>query len=282
MNKDPDLKNGMENVFGGVIPGEQQDEKYMIKVLEKAAKILEVFNRQENVFTLVEIARRVNLSKPVVFRILKTLAKLGFVRFYKANGTYRLGLRFLELGEIVYDSTTVRKAATPLLEELARKLKTTVLVGVIVRDRFVYIFKREYESLLRIPAYLGFEHRPTDTFLGMTLLAFFEKSERARLLKLHPPKQFTQKTIVETKDVVIRLDEARDNGYYVEAGEFIEGVVGIGVPMIGREGTMVAALGVCLHEIKSKADKIQQVIQEMKETSKAISRELGFRDLNEK
>jgi IclR family KDG regulon transcriptional repressor len=278
MTKDPDLKNGMEKVFGDVIPGEHQDEKYMIKVLEKAARILEVFNRQENVFTLVEIARRVNLSKPVVFRILKTLAKLGFVRFYKANGTYQLGLRFLELGEIVYDSTTVRKAATPLLEELARNLKTTVLVGVILRDQFVYIFKREYESLLRIPAYLGEEHRPTDTFLGMTLLAFLGKEEQERLLKAYPPKKITRTTMVERKKVVMRLDEAKTNGYYVENGEFIEGVTGVGVPIIGRMGNLVATLGVCVHEVQAKAERIQQIIEEMKQTSKAISAELGLRE----
>ena len=55
--------------------------QYMIKVLEKAIKLLDCYTPAESSFTLDELTKRTKLSKPTVFRILKTLEKNGFLRY---------------------------------------------------------------------------------------------------------------------------------------------------------------------------------------------------------
>ena len=256
-----------------------EQSQYMIKVLEKAIKVLDCYTPAESSFTLDELTRRTKLSKPTVFRILKTLEKNGFLRYSQKDETYRLGLRLLDLGGIVYTTSSVRGSAAPYLEDLARTLKCTILVGVIVEDQFVYVDKRESESILKIPAHLGARRSPTDTALGMTLLAFLGNDERKRLLKLHPVKKHTEATTTKIREVTARLDEARKKGYYLERHEFIEGVACIGVPIIGFDGKVVAALGACLPEFRVKEQEIERAIQALFHTSNLISKEIGFPNL---
>jgi DNA-binding IclR family transcriptional regulator len=254
-----------------------QHEKYVVKVLEKAMRILDVYSRTENAFTLDDLTKRTGLDKSTVFRILRTMEKNGYIRYDQEEGFYRLGLRFLELGGIVYSSTSVRRSASPHLDAVARSLKATILVGVIIDDQFSYIDKREGDSILRIPAYLGAKMPPSDSFLGLTLLAFMDPSEMKRLLGQYPPKKQTERKETRLREVEAKLDTTKQQGYLLDRGEFFEGVVQIGVPIRGVAGNTVAALGACLQEFRTQDEAIERALQELTETAKAISKELGFK-----
>ncbi len=254
-----------------------QHEKYVVKVLEKAMKILDVYTRHEHAFTLDDLTKRTGFSKPTVFRILRTMEKNGYIRYDQEDGFYRLGLRFLELGGVVYSSTSVRKGASPFLDALARSLKATVLVGVIINDEFSYIDKREGDSILRIPSYLGAKMPPSESFLGLTLLAFMEPAEAKRLLKQYPVKKHTDRTRTRAAEIEAKLDETRQKGYLLDRGEFFDGVIQIGAPIRGMEGNTVAALGVSLQEFRISEDGLAKAVEEIKETARLISGELGFK-----
>ena len=253
-----------------------QHEKYVVKVLEKAMKILDVYSRQENAFTLDDLTKRTGLDKSTVFRILRTMEKNGYIRYDQEDGFYRLGLRFMELGGVVYSSTSVRKSVSSYLDVVARSLKATVLVGVLLDDQFSYIDKREGDSILRIPSYLGAKMLPTETFLGLTLLAFMDQPERKRLLRQYPLKKYTERTPVRLKEIEARLDDAVKEGYFLERGEFFDGVIQIGVPIRGTAGNTVAALGASLQEFRVSKENLGMTVQDLVATAELISKELGF------
>lgn len=253
-----------------------QHERYVVKVLEKTLRILDIYSRHENAFTLDDLTKKTSLDKSTVYRILRTMEKNGYIRYDQEDGLYRLGLRFLELGAVVYSSTSVRKSASPHLDALARSLKATILVGVIIDDQFSCIDKREGGSILRIPSYLGAKMPPTDGFLGLTLLAFMNPSERKRLLRQHPLKKYTQRTLTRLREIEAKLDRAKQKGYFLERGEFFDGVVQIGVPIRGAAGNMVAALGACLQEFRVSNENLEKIVQKLAETANLISRELDF------
>jgi IclR family KDG regulon transcriptional repressor len=253
-----------------------QHERYNVKVLEKTLKILDVYSRQQNAFTLDDLTKRSGFDKSTVYRILRTMEKNGYIRYDQEDGLYRLGLRFMELGAIVYSSTSVRKSASPYLDAVARSLKATILVGVIMDDQFSYIDKREGDSILKIPSYLGAKMLPGDSFLGLTLLAFSEPAERKRLLSHQRVRKQTERTVTKLKEIESRLDETLKKGYFIERGEFFEGIVQIGVPIRGAAGNTVAALGACLQEFRVSKAYLEKIVQELTETARLISRELGF------
>ena len=251
-------------------------DKYSVKVLEKVVRILNLFNYTETSFTLDQIARKTGLSKTTAFRILRTLEKHGVFKYNEHEEAYSLGLKLMELGGIVYSSLSIRKAASAYLDALSQILKATILFGTLRDDHLLYLDKRESESIIRTSSYMGLKRQPYYGVLGMTLVAFMDDAERRRLLDLYPPTKITDKTVTDIDEIVKRLDETRRTGYYIEKGEIIDGVMGIGVPVMDFSGNVVAALGACMPEFQVKAADIQRAKRELIMAARSISRELGY------
>ena len=252
------------------------EERYSIKVVEKIFRVLDLYSYKENAFTLAEIRKRTGLPKTTVFRILKSFEGAGFFKYDPGNQKYSLGLRFFELGGIVYSSLSVRNAAARYMDALSHSLKATILLGVIKGDQLLYIDKRESDSIIRITSHSGLKRPPYYGMLGMTLLAYMEDDEKRRLLKLYPPTKITDKTATDIKVIMKKLDETKKVGYYIEADEVVEGLTGIGVPIMDFSGNVVAALGATQPGFQIKEGALGKITQEVTDAAKSISKELGY------
>jgi DNA-binding IclR family transcriptional regulator len=251
------------------------EQKYSVKVLEKAIKILNLYTYTEGSFTLDQIARKAGLSKTTAFRILKTLEKHEIFKYSETEETYSLGLKLMELGGMVYSSLSIRKVASPYLDGLAHSLKATILLGIIKDDHLLYIDKRESESIIRVSSYIGLKRPPYYGMLGMTLVADMPDEQRKKLLQLYPPGKITDKTVVDVRELMRRFDQTKKSGYYIEREEVIDGVRGIGVPIRDFSGNVVAALGACMPEFQVNEKVTQRAIKELTAASRSISKELG-------
>jgi DNA-binding IclR family transcriptional regulator len=252
------------------------EEQYSIRVLEKVVKILDLYTYREAAFTLSDISKRTGLPKTTVFRILKTFENTGFFKYDPGQEKYSLGLRFLELGGIVYSSLSVRKAAAPYMDTLSNSLKATILLGVMKDDQLLYIDKREMDSIIRVTSHTGLKRPPYFGMLGMTLLTYMDNKEKERLLTLYPPTKITPKTITDIRRIMKKLDEAKRKGYYMEQDEIVEGLLGIGVPIRDFSGNVVAALGATQPVFQVKEGSMENTIQQLLEASRSISKELGY------
>jgi DNA-binding IclR family transcriptional regulator len=251
------------------------ENKYNVKVIEKFIKVLDIYSYNENAFTLEEITRRTGLPKTTIFRILKTLERSGFFKTDPVQEKYLLGLRFLELGGIVYESLSLRKISSPYLDVLSQRFRAIVLLGIMKDDHLMYVDKRESESIIRVSSYMGLKRPPYYGMLGMTLLAYMKESEAERLLKLYPPTKITEKSRTDVNELMRKLEETRKLGYYIEKGEVIEGLIGVGVPIRDFSGEVVAALGITQPEFQVKEGDVENIIEEALLAAQSISRELG-------
>ncbi len=251
------------------------ESKYSVKVLEKMVKVLNLYTYSEGSFTLDQIAKKAGLSKTTAFRILKTLGRHGIFKYNELEETYSLGLKLMELGGIVYSSLSIRKVASPYLDALAQGLKATILLGIIKDDHLLYIDKRESESIIRVSSYIGLKRPPYYGMLGMTLVAYMSHEQKKKLLQLYPPAKITEKTVVDTDELMRRFDRIGKDGYYVERGEVIDGVLGVGVPIRDFSGNVVAALGASMPEFQADDKITRRALRDLIAASTSISRELG-------
>jgi DNA-binding IclR family transcriptional regulator len=251
------------------------ESKYSVKVLEKVIKILNLYTYNEGSFTLDQIAKKAGLSKTTAFRILKTLEKHGIFKYNELEETYNLGLKLMELGGIVYSSLSIRKVASPYLDALAQSLKATILLGIMKDDHLLYIDKRESESIIRVSSYIGLKRPPYYGMLGMTLVAYMSHDQQRKLLQLYPPAKITDKTVVDSEELMRRFDQTRKAGYYMEREEVIDGVMGIGVPIRDFSGNVAAALGASMAEFQVNERITRRAIKELTAASTSISKELG-------
>ena len=115
-----------------------------VQVIERLFHVLEVLAAHPEPVSLKEISEQTGLHPSTAHRILNDLTLGRFVERPDA-GYYRLGMRLLELGNLVKARLIVRDAALAPMRELHRLIQQPVNLSVRQGDEIVYI-ERAYSE----------------------------------------------------------------------------------------------------------------------------------------
>ena len=118
--------------------------KPSVQVIERLFLLLEVLAKNGQAMSLKEISEAAKLHPSTTHRILNDLTIGRFVERPEA-GTYRLGMRLLELGTLVKDRLNVRDLALGPMRELHRLIQQPVNLSVRQGDEIIYI-ERAYSE----------------------------------------------------------------------------------------------------------------------------------------
>src|SRR4051812_1683747 len=106
-----------------------ENDKTSIQVIERMVSLLDALARHRDPVSLKELSIATSLHPSTAHRILNDLVLKRFVDRAEA-GSYRLGMRLLELGNIVKSRLDVREAALDFMRALHRKTNQTVNLSV--------------------------------------------------------------------------------------------------------------------------------------------------------
>ena len=109
-----------------------------IQVIERMFALIDVLASREEPMPLKEISERTGLHPSTTHRILNDLAIGRFVDRPEA-GSYRLGMRLLELGNLVKGRLSVRDAALVPMRDLHKQIQQPVNLSMRQGDEIVYI-----------------------------------------------------------------------------------------------------------------------------------------------
>lgn len=115
-----------------------------IQVIERMFALIDVLASRQEPMSLKEISQQTGLHPSTTHRILNDLAVGRFVDRPEA-GSYRLGMRLLELGNLVKGRLNVRDAALEPMRELHKLIQQPVNLSVRQGDEIVYI-ERAYSE----------------------------------------------------------------------------------------------------------------------------------------
>ena len=115
-----------------------------IQVIERMFTLMDVLASREEAISLKEISQKTGLHPSTAHRILNDLATGRFVDRPEA-GSYRLGMRLLELGNMVKGRLNVRDAALAPMRELHKLIQQPVNLSMRQGDEIVYI-ERAYSE----------------------------------------------------------------------------------------------------------------------------------------
>ncbi|MCX7176850.1 MAG: IclR family transcriptional regulator, partial [Proteobacteria bacterium] len=101
-------------------------------------KLLDVLSYFHEPVSLKQLALETGLHPSTAHRILGAMTANGFVERVEP-GTYQLGIRLLELGNLVKSRINIRDSAMPLMQRLHRELGESVNLGVRQGDEIVYV-----------------------------------------------------------------------------------------------------------------------------------------------
>jgi DNA-binding IclR family transcriptional regulator len=185
------------------------------------------------------LARRLGIAKSTAHRTCAVLAARGLLD-RTADGTFCLGLRFVEYGSLASSRSAVGELGLPLLVDLRNQLEETVQIGVPAGADVVYVERVEGRRALRYStnARRSPLHRSST---GKVLAAFNPDLLEARLRAGLP--RSTGYTIVVADVLVEELGRVRDRGYARSVDETEVGMSSLAVPVrVPVDGSVVAAI----------------------------------------
>jgi IclR family KDG regulon transcriptional repressor len=254
-----------------------ENPAYYNRSLERALRILCAFSIETQSLSLGEISKAVDLPRPTVFRLCSTLTKYDFLKYDSTAKRYSLGLKLFELGGVVFSSLSIRKIASPYLEQLQARVGKTTFIGILQDDEIVYIDKKEdLHNPIRFASHIGTRRPPYFGMLGQLLMAYLSESEVDRILQKHPLTPVTRKSITDPKVFKKRLKRIRDQGYSVDEEEAIEGIMGVAAPVWDFTGNVVAGVGVGFISSSVEPKGVARIRNEVLKTAREISGELGY------
>ncbi len=244
-----------------------------IQVIARMFKLLDVLAEHQDPVSLKQISEMTGLHPSTAHRILNDLAAGRFVDRPEA-GSYRLGMRLLELGNLVKARLDVRDAALAPMRELHKLTHQPVNLSVRQGDEIVYI-ERSYSerSGMQVVRAVGGRAPLHLTSVGKLFLAH-DEPHRVRAyatrtgLAGHTRNSITDLTQLERELARVRQTEvARDNE------ELELGVRCLAAGIHDDQGRLVAGLS-----ISAPADRLEEAWSErLREAADQISTSLGYR-----
>jgi DNA-binding IclR family transcriptional regulator len=220
---------------------------YAIQAVANALRLLHVFRDEEEI-GVADLARRLDLPKNNVFRLLATMVEHGFIEQCRVTGRYRLGLECHALGQGFTRARPLLERARPVLDQLLEQTGETVHLAV--RDGFevVHLEARVPAREIAIGVRTGRRAPMHCTALGKVLLGC--SPERVwrefdeQVVRRGKLPQRTERSIDNPTKFFEHLRAVAGLGYAIDVGELEEGLGCAAAPVHAGDGELVAALSV--------------------------------------
>lgn len=213
-----------------------EDRKLTVRAVERALDILLCFTRDGDL-SLTEIAEQIGLHKSTVHRLLTTLEEKGFLIRNKATEKYRLGIRIWELSTHLPAFDEPATLLLPIMERLRDRFGETVSLYLRDGTERVRIQAVQSQQAIRRVAQIG-ARLPLSVGASSKVLAAYAPPEVQRALLEGAEWPVT----VDRNVYVEQLKEVTRSGYATSLEEREPGAAAVAVPIVGRSGTVVAAL----------------------------------------
>jgi DNA-binding IclR family transcriptional regulator len=256
---------------------------YYLSTVGKAMSVLEQFTKADGQLSVSEIARRTGLPKSVAHRILATLTQLGFVAQDSSEGTYRLGVKSLELGLSYLRHSPIEQVAQIHMQNLISRF-ADMMSHVAILDGTEVLYQRTVvgsQVTYFTRATLGRRRPAYCNGLGKVLLAYLSPTELESYLALVELRPFTSTTITTPEALREELERIRRQESAVDRQENHADRRCVAAPIRDHTGRVVAALSLAgLPEIYEKYG-VELLTGEIKATAAAISRDLGYASISQ-
>ena len=248
------------------------NDKTSIQVIERMITLLDVLADHSDPVSLKDLSSATGLHPSTAHRILNDMVAKRFVDRTEPV-SYRLGMRLLELGNIVKSRLNVREAALPWMQALHRKTQQTVNLSVRQSDEIVYIDRAFSErSGMQVVRAIGGRAPLHLTSTGKLFLSVDDaKAVRAYATRTGLAGH-NKNSITDLAKLERELSLVRARGYARDNEELELGVRCMAAGIRDDSGRLVAGLS-----ISAPVDRLQdEWLDDLITTASSISNVLGY------
>lgn len=219
---------------------------------------------------VTQLAQRIGLSQPTTHRLLRSLMDEGMVEQDVRSRRYRLSLDFFALAARAGNTGNLRELARPSLLRLSASLGDSLFL--LARCGFDAICLDRSEGPFPIRTFTGDIGGRVALGVGqgsLAILAFLPEEERDTVIRYNLPRL---KDFHLYDEVFLRseVENVRASGYAGRNTGVLQGMAGVAVPILDREGRAVAALSVATISDRLGPDRLPTVVEMLKREAALI------------
>lgn len=241
-----------------------------VRAVDRAIAILQCFTPEQPSMSVIEIQKRVGLSRPTLYRLLHTLASREMIDAEGDPQRFKLAHGVMKLSHVWLNGLDVVATARPIVESLRDQTGETAALFKLQDDLSICILEFASRHVLSISRGVGHSLKIAQGSTGKAMLAFLEPQRQAEFLSGIPAN-------AQRKRLENSLKAARQSGYATSRGEIFVGAVAVSAPYFDHRGSVVGSVGLYGPEARINDRKITEYSALVREAGRKISTLLGFR-----
>lgn len=208
-----------------------------------------------------EIAGRIDMPTSTIHDHLKTLEAEEYL--ISENGTYRIGARFLELGEQARSRMKVYKLARPEVDKLAETTGNHSNVMIEEHGRGIFLYKAKGADAVSLDTHAGMRVYLHTAALGKAILANRSQDEVQSIIDQHGLPEITGKTITDSAQLFEELEEIQERGYAIDDEERVLGMRCVAAPITNNNGRAVGAISVSGPKSRVQGEYLNETLPDL-------------------
>src|SRR6185295_15372859 len=248
-----------------------------VKSVTKVLDILEHLGSAQRAVSVSELARMTGLNVSTAFRLLQTLMARGYVEQQASDRGYQLGPRIFQMGSAYLQGSDLAAIARPHLEALRDDVGETAYLVIFSQGEIVQLCKADgkqavsasVRSMVREPAYC--------TATGKVLLSGLAQEAFDKYVATVALQTFTPQTTTSKAQLRREIAKVRQQGFALDAEEFVPNLCCVSVPVFDRDGERtIAAISIAMPKMRFKRSLVPGWCERMRAKSALISQQLGL------
>lgn len=216
--------------------------------------ILEHVAKSRAPVDVLDIIASLKLPKATAYRLVDWFIGHGYLSREPGRRRLVVGPRLTDLAFGALSSSMRNDTPHVVLQRLVHSLNETCNIGTLLNGEVVYLDRVEadhwplrlhYTSGSRVPLHCS--------AIGKLYLALAPSARRRRLLQSLELRKFTDNTITDGTRLDAELKQVRKEQVSFDREEFLMGVICMAVPVMGKNGELLAALAIQAPEARMDA-----------------------------
>jgi DNA-binding IclR family transcriptional regulator len=240
---------------------------YVVTSVDHALRVA-VMLQMEGPLTVSQVADRLDVARSTAHRLLSTLVYRDFAaqddqRRYHAGPVLALARRSHA------GSSRLREAALPALQQVVDVVGETANLTVRTGATARFLASVECAQVLRVGSREGMAFPAHRTTGGLVLLATLSPEE---VEALYPEEEYAGRP-EERPDLAklaADLAKVRKSGFALNQERSERGIVAVGVPVQGEDGSAVAGLSVSMPSVRYDRHRLPVLVETLKRAAAGI------------
>lgn len=239
-----------------------------VRAVGRALEILLAFTAQDYELSAGELLKRVDLSRPTLYRLLYTLQEAGFLVSIGEPQKFRLGPSVARLVHVWTASLDIKLIAEPSLRMLWKTTGETVALFVPQSHLRLCVAELPSPQPLNFKRGVGYTELIARGATGRAILAYMNSTPEEL-------QHYVQGTDISLQTLEVELEQTRRKGYATSHNELISGAAAIAAPFFDRNNNVAGSIGIFGPEVRLSATRVKQIAPQLLAEAENLSKLLG-------